>query len=184
MSKKSPVLKCQTCNKRFSEEDVEDLNFYPDIATCFHCCEKEKQKTHVENCFGKKNIVTKSGTITAYGYDPDNAIDCSLHCDFRRVCSLFARKKIYKLRAAIMIDKAVQEAMPFKHKNSIIAKSFLMCLKGTTRRKLIRFIRKEKGDSDRIIRIFRKGYFKDRKWLWDEDGQDIRISLPLSKRSK
>lgn len=182
MSRTSQVLKCQSCGRKFSEVDVEDLSFFPDIHTCFGCCDKEKKKLHVENCFGKKNEVSKSGTITAYGYDPDASVDCRVHCDFRRVCALFVRRKIYKLREAIMVDKLVQETLPFRHKNSIIAKSFMMCLNGTTRRKLIRFIKKEQGDHKRILRIFRKGEIKNRKWKWDEHDQHIKASLILKEK--
>lgn len=179
MSKTSQVLRCQDCNKKFSEQDVEDLNFFPDIHTCVNCCQNERAKPHSTNCFGKKNTVTKQGTITAYGYDPEGSVDCSTYCDYRRVCGLFAQDKIDKLRMAIMIQKAVDKATPFRHKNSIIAKAFLKATKGTTKRKLVRFINSEGGDSSRVMRILRSGSSHGYEWLYDEADGRIKIHIKV-----
>ena len=101
MAKQSGVLRCVLCDKRFTEEDVATLSYFVETSTCFGCY-KQLSKNPFQGpkgtCFGKLNKVSDTGKILGYGYDPLGSSDCAVHCPHRKVCPLFAKKEIYKLR--------------------------------------------------------------------------------------
>jgi len=76
-----------------------------------------------------------------------------------------------------MAHKLLETNMPFKQKNSLIARAFVMCIEGTTRIKLKRFIERESGNVQRIFRVLRSGEYNEKKWKFDEDGRNIKIDI-------
>lgn len=169
------VLKCIGCENKFTEDDVLNLEFFLDVFYCYQCLRGEKKKPFTQNCFGKLTKYSRNGAVEGYGYDPVESIDCRTFCSARKVCVLFAKSKIKDMRESLKLGKQLDESMPFKQKNSIIAKAFTMCLDGTTRRKLKKFVEDQGGDITRILRVLRAEKHKDKNWKYDEHGKYIKI---------
>lgn len=109
MAQKSvAVLRCALCERRFSEEDVKTMTFFPGPSGCFYCYETLSKRPYSHTCFGKPNVL-KDEKIVHFGYDPAASDDCRIHCPHKRVCKLFYKKRIYRLRAFLLtpfVDEA------------------------------------------------------------------------------
>lgn len=133
-----PVLRCALCSKRFGEEDVKSLSFFPSTSACFNCYRGLSKKPYSHTCFGKPNV-EKSGKIIRFGYDPNASEDCRIHCPHKDICRLFYKKKIYRLRRFLLTPffgdasdvfrsglKGIVKRMPIrkltKHDQSLLTK--------------------------------------------------------------
>jgi hypothetical protein len=165
------LFRCLICHGRFSEHDVELLNYFPVEMVCYEDYVKGTQQDHRMWCFGKKNVIDVAGRITRYGFDPQNSEDCRRWCDDRRICALFVTGRIYQYR------KLLAAKLPFKPGYPTV-KAFVSCIMGTTRDKLEALIRGNKGDPAQILALLRQQQFKGLKWTFieKEDGR-IRIRI-------
>jgi len=110
-------------------------------------------------CFGKLNVVD-NGKIKHYGYDPLVSLDCSFHCPHRRVCKLFAHKRINKIRAKLLT--------PF---DGAVADAFRLALKGTRAKAISNGLALKKLRSQV-------------KWIFDEKKKVVKLYWIKTVRKK
>lgn len=163
------VLPCVICLKKFSEHDVEELNYFPEQEICFDCYVKGSKQDHRTWCFGKMNLVDEtSGKVKAFGYDPARSDDCRKFCPDRKICFLFATKQITNLR------QLTKDRMPFKP-GSISSKAFAACVIGTTRLKLKKLIKSYGGSFIVVMRRLKRQKLGTKTWRYIRNGNRIRI---------
>lgn len=164
----SQLLTCTLCNRKFSEKDVENLNFFPDQLICFKCYDEGSKKEHRVWCFGKKSLVAPTGKVLAYGFDPTHSSDCRKHCPDRKVCFLFATGTIHRLRLL------TKPELPFKP-GSVSSKAFAACVLGTTRSKLRKLIRSLRGNLSVVMRRLKHEKRGKKTWQYIVKGERVRI---------
>lgn len=171
MASLKKVLACILCLKKFSEQDVEELNYFPNEGICFNCYLDGSKKEHRVWCFGKKNIIDAiTGKIKAFGYDPAQSPDCRRYCPDRKICYLFATNQIQKLR---LLTKS---QMPFKP-GSISSRAFAACIIGTTRLRLKRLIKSYGGSFTVIMKRLKRQKLGTKTWKYIRNGVKIRIKM-------
>lgn len=166
------LLVCELCRRKYSESDVENLNYFPEQGVCFFCYLDGSKKTHREWCFGKLNIKDeKTGTIRMYGYDPELSFDCRKYCQDRKICHLFVTKKIFQFRMLL------KSKLPFKS-GTPSARAFVACIMGTTVSKLTELVKYYGGDVAMVFRKLRRQKFGDYRWKYREtDDEKIKIRM-------
>ena len=164
------LLSCVLCEKKFSESDIENLEFFPEQMICFSCYEKGRKKDHRTWCFGKKNVTGSSGNVVLYGYDPQASLDCRKYCPDRKVCFLFASGKIKTLRSL------TRKRLPFT-RGSVESRAFAAAVLGTTYRRLKRLILAYNGEVLQVLRLLKRGRARGQTWKYtrNEDGR-VRIT--------
>lgn len=168
------VLRCSLCTKKFDKEDVKKYRYFVEISTCYNCCEDMSKKDFSFTCFGKPNKISDTGKVIGFGYDPVLSTDCSLHCRHKVICKLFATGELERLKEQVAID----ESIPFK-RNTVIGTAFRMCMKGTTDKKLHRFLEKETNNTERVVRILKSGANGRQKWLFKQVANIMKIYVRL-----
>ena len=170
MSSTKKVLSCLCCPEKYSEEDVEKLNYFYPEGVCFSCYEKGAAASHRKWCFGKTDLVV-NGQVKGYGYDPETSEDCKKICPDRKICYLFVTGQIYLIRELIHAE------IPFAV-GSATAKAFVAALLGTTPTKLKKIVEANGGEYAVVLRRLRKQVKGDVTWTLIEDANKIRIKLP------
>lgn len=169
------ILRCSLCTKRFSIEDVKEYRFFPETLTCFGCYQTLSKRDYSFTCFGKQNKVSDTGKVIKFGYDPGASVDCSMHCPHRKICRLFASKEIHQKQQ----DIAFEKKLPFRNKGTVIRQAFKMCLKGTTKKRLVNFIERKGKVSWRILRILKSGTDGKHHWRYEQVLKVIKIYLEM-----
>ncbi len=154
------VLRCVLCDQKFSEEDVKNRTFFPETSGCFYCYRDLSKKPYSHTCFGKPNVWAE-GKITKFGYDPVVSDDCRIHCPHKKVCKLFHKKKIYRLRRILIT--------PFTGAASDL---FRKALTGTSRKEFEAF-----DIPARTRKQLIKGVTKTRRWIVDVSKRVVKIYL-------
>jgi len=152
---KGAVLRCLLCGEKYTEEDVRTLTFFPETSGCYDCYRRMSKSPFSRTCFGKLNVVS-NGTIKHFGYDPQVSLDCSFHCPHRKVCKLFAEKRIKKLRAKLLT--------PFE---CAVADVFRLALKGTKSKRFYRAVKKARGSLLKLRSQLR--------WVLDEKKRAVKL---------
>ena len=66
---------------------------------------------------------------------------------------------------------------PFSHKKSMTAQAWMMCAtKGMMIEDLVDWVKRQGGEPRRVLRIFRRGWYLDVKWLVDEENGFLKIT--------
>jgi hypothetical protein len=142
-------LRCVLCSGHFTREDVENYNYFEQTSTCFNCYHSKFAKAPYQgpgaSCFGKKNLISESGKVIGYGYDPMASSDCRETCPHRHICKIFQSKKVYRIRQFLMT--------PFTGE---IAKAMQALLRGVSRIKGKTILR-NKNVRKAILRGFKDG---------------------------
>ena len=157
--KKEAFFRCRVCDRKFSEEDIKTLSFFsePDVMVCYDCFKEMQQGPFSRSCFGKLNVLSEDGSqIIHYGYDPIGSTDCSFYCPHRRVCKLYAEKRIDKLRTKLLT--------PF---DGAVADLFRGALKGMSKEKFTKLSRKAVGGLTKLR--------KQLGWIMDEKYGVVKI---------
>jgi len=166
------VLLCELCLSKFSENDVVDLNYFPEQQICFNCYVAGRKKDPREWCFGKMNETDpRTGTIKHYGYDPQRSSDCRKYCADRKICHLFATRRIDQFRMLI------RSRIPYRT-GTISARAYVSCVIGTTKKKLQDLVTSLGGDPQAMLEKFQRGRLGSIRWKFieSEDGK-IKIRL-------
>lgn len=170
----APALRCLgPCGKKFSKKDVEELNYFPEIAMCYNCCKGLQEKPIVVDCFGKATTTSPQGKITGYAYD-SSAQDCRLYCELRNICKVFVSGKLEREREEIQLTKI----NPFQ-RGTMMWKIFRKCLKGTTTQKIEKMVNEEGRRYHKVIRKLEAGRLPERKnslkWIFQLSGNLVKI---------
>jgi hypothetical protein len=111
--------------------------------------------------------------VLEFGYDAE-ARACRDECPDKKICSLFVSGV---LGAICMKQKASETALvcPFRNKNSITARAWMMCTRGILISELIQWSRSQGVDPGRILRVMRAGEYHDNRWRVEEANGYLKI---------
>jgi hypothetical protein len=92
---KQGTLECTCCRARFEEDDVRALRFFASTSICLECYKRGQAAPYALWCFGKPNVIGKSGRIVQFGFDVQ-AEECREQCPDRKLCELFVKGRLGK----------------------------------------------------------------------------------------
>lgn len=174
------ILECVECGEKYSEDDVFNLNYFPQTRVCFKCYQNKQRAPFTTTCFGKRSKGKQ------YGYDP-MAIECRQQCPDRKICQQFVSKDMERRRELTEAQRKVALRLllykprpkstvgkPFK-RGSTINTAFRMCVRGTTRAKLQALVERRGGDITHVLRILRRESIHGYQWEWKESSGNIHI---------
>jgi hypothetical protein len=192
---KTPILECLKCERKYSEQDIADLKFFPRTSICYICYRNLQKAPITIACFGKQDKMQ--------AYNP-LAVECRLICPDRTICPKFVsgeipmkhemteqdRKRALKL--LYKTDKKYRKRNhPFRE-GTLIYEGFELCRQGTTKKALRKLCAEWQSNADerRLLRFYRKEDMYGCEWKFIEEGNSIRIvfaqkgSVELRQRKK
>jgi len=191
-AEQSAMLECILCHKKYTEDDVRGLEYFPSTGICFDCYAKGQKAAYVTWCFGKRSLVGIGNKVLALGYDP-NSKACEKECPDRKLCPLFVSNEIYIWRAEMGKKVDVQDApvgethtpkkvkpytgppLPFRELGAMTTRAFLLCMKGVLIDDLVAWVKAQGGEPRRVLRIMRSGTFHGKTWKVHEKNGYLKI---------
>src|SRR6185503_1135643 len=154
MSRK--IIQCLICDKKYSVEDILSSKYFVDTLVCLVCY--NRMQADKRCCFAKE-------------YDA-SAEECSRFCPDRSICVQFVKG---------ILPVNGEPAIPFTRKGSIIYRCFQLCMQvgGITKVELEKFVKRKKGNADRIYGCFRREEIYGKKWRYIETAKSVRIEFSV-----
>jgi hypothetical protein len=167
-------LECVLCGERFAERDVTELRYFPSTQVCFACYKKGQNAPYATWCFGKQNVEGPGGKILEYGFDED-ARACGQYCPDRKICKMFIDRAWEE--GAEVKKKSKELVCPFRQTKSQIARVWMACAtKGMLIPEIVTMVKREGGNSHRVLRVLRSGELLGVRWRVDEANGFLKLT--------